>query len=504
MKKVTNVKALLLTFCAVGVLAAANQSWAASEIANCAQVTATNETDVNSAPNNKADTVAILAAVTGGTNENDESCAILTVESIFDFGDAPAGYGTLLADTGAQHEIIPGLKLGGTVDEEADGQNSSGADGDGTDEDGVTGLTTLQDGQSTVELQVTATNTTGTDATVACWIDYNGNQQFEAAEFGSATIIAGSDGSTPVTVTMPAVPADASTTLTDSATYARCRLTTESIDGNKATGLMADGEVEDYKVTFTAQPVFDLALVKRIVADQVTPIKPGHTVKFTVEVINQGTVEAKDVVVTDYIPTGLTLADAAWTDNTDGTATLTAPITSIPAGESATVQISFTVAETATAGDLTNTAEISSAKDAAGNPATDTDSTADANKGNDPVVTDDVTDNTGGDEDDHDIAKITIVVDPKVDIELVKTVTDTSGTAITTVRRGMDLIYVLTATNNGPDAATGVAVKDQLPTSLTYKSDDSAGAYDSATGAWTVGDMANGESKVLKITATVK
>ncbi len=51
MKKMTNVKSLLLTCCAVGVLAAANQSWAAdATITNCAQVSAQGEADTDSTP----------------------------------------------------------------------------------------------------------------------------------------------------------------------------------------------------------------------------------------------------------------------------------------------------------------------------------------------------------------------------------------------------------------------------------------------------------------------
>ncbi|MBJ6611175.1 MAG: DUF11 domain-containing protein [Candidatus Thiothrix moscowensis] len=508
MKKMTNLKAMLLTMCAVGVLAAANQSWAATEVANCAQVTATTEADTDSTPNNKASDADILAAVTAKptpTNEDDEACAILAVESIYDFGDAPKEYGTLLADSGAQHEIIPGLKLGATVDEEADGQNSSGATGDGVDEDGVT-IPTLMDGQA-VTLEVKATNTLGKDATVACWIDYDKSGTFDSTEYGSGTVTAGSTDAT-VNVNMPAVPANASTAMPDG-TFARCRLTTDAIDGTKATGLLADGEVEDYKVTFTAQPIFDLALVKRPADGQATTLKPGDAVKFTIEVSNQGTVDAKDVVVTDYIPTGLTLNDANWTDNADGTATLTTAIASIPAGTSASVDIIFKVADTATAGKLTNTAEISAAKDKDGNPATDKDSTPDADKGNDAVVKDDVINEdgkNGGDEDDHDIAEITVAPDAKVDINLTKAVTDDKGSPITTARRGQSVVYVLTVINDGPDNATNVTVKDALPASLQYVSDDSAGKYDQASGIWTVGDMAVGAagSKVLKITATLK
>lgn len=501
MKTMNSFKSLLVTFCAVGVLAAANQSWADAEIANCAQVNAATETDADSTPGNKASSADILAAVTGGTAEDDESCAVLTLKSIYDFGDAPKTYGTLLAEGGAQHEIMPGLKLGANIDDEADGQDSTNADADGADEDGVVGVTSLQDGQA-VTLQVTATNTLGKDAKVACWIDYDGSGTFDTAEFGSATIAAGSNGVT-VPVTMPNAPADASTKLKGGVTYARCRLSTDAaLDGSKPTGSMADGEVEDYKVTFTAQPVSDLALMKRVDAAQATPIKPGDAVKFVVEVYNQGTTEATAIEVTDYIPTGLTLSDKNWTDNGDGTATLKTPIASLAAGTSTTVEINFTVAANATKGTLSNVAEISAAKDKDGNPFVDKDSTPDSNGGNDPVVKDDVIDNTDGDEDDHDKADITITVDPKVDVELVKSVTDDKGQPVTTVRRGQTVIYTLTATNKGPDAASNVTVKDTLPASLTFVSAEAG--YDNASGVWTVGDMANGETKTVKITATVK
>ncbi|MEB4593382.1 DUF11 domain-containing protein [Candidatus Thiothrix sp. Deng01] len=500
MKTTTNVKALLLTFCAVGVLTAANQTWADSTVTNCAQVTATTETDVDSQPNSVASQAALLAAFTGGTLQDDESCAPLTVQSIFDFGDAPDSYGTKLAGNGAQHEIIPGLMLGATVDDEADGQSGVNADGDGTDEDGVT-VPTLTDGQA-VTLQITATNTLAQDAHVGCWIDYDHNGTFDTAEYGGATVPAGSNAAS-ISVTMPSAPADASTVMPDG-TYARCRLSTDTMDASKAVGLMSNGEIEDYKVTFTAAPVFDLALNKRLATGQATTAKPDEAVVFTIEVINQGTVDATDVAVTDYIPTGLVLNDAAWTDNGNGTATLKTPIATLAAGTSTTVNIAFKVATDAVKGEISNAAEISSAKDGTGAAATDKDSTPDNNPGNETGIVDDVLDNSGNDEDDHDIAKMTIMVDPKVDIELVKTVTDSAGAPVTAVRRGADVVYVLTATNKGPDAATGVVVKDQLPAGLTYKSDDSAGGYDSATGAWTVGDMGNGESKVLKITATVK
>ena len=54
-----------------------------------------------------------------------------------DYGDAPDDpYGTLAASNGASH-IVNGLRLGGAVDQELDGQPSADALGDGADEDGI-------------------------------------------------------------------------------------------------------------------------------------------------------------------------------------------------------------------------------------------------------------------------------------------------------------------------------------------------------------------------------
>jgi uncharacterized repeat protein (TIGR01451 family) len=68
---------------------------------------------------------------------------------------------------------------------------------------------------------------------------------------------------------------------------------------------------------------------------------------------------------------------------------------------------------------------------------------------------------------------------------------------------GTNVVFTVTVTNNGPNAATGVVVSDFLPTGLTWVSDDSAGAYAPGTGLWTVGALANAASATLHITATV-
>jgi len=68
---------------------------------------------------------------------------------------------------------------------------------------------------------------------------------------------------------------------------------------------------------------------------------------------------------------------------------------------------------------------------------------------------------------------------------------------------GNNVVFTLTVTNAGPVNATGVIVTDLLPSGYTYVSDDGGGAYDDATGIWTVGAVATGVPEVLNITATV-
>ena len=73
---------------------------------------------------------------------------------------------------------------------------------------------------------------------------------------------------------------------------------------------------------------------------------------------------------------------------------------------------------------------------------------------------------------------------------------------------GEDVTFSIEVTNNGPSTAQNVQVADQLPAELTFV--DSSrndpllpNYYNPATGVWTVGDMPNGTSQTLTITATV-
>lgn len=125
--------------------------------------------------------------------------------------------------------------------------------------------------------------------------------------------------------------------------------------------------------------VFDLALVKEVAAGQPTSFIPGDEVTFTITVYNQGSIDAANVEIIDYVNVQLILTDPDW--NADGTYTFPGII---PAGSSASVDITFTIDPSLVEGkSLVNVAEILGATDADGNPVTDIDSVPDSIPGND-------------------------------------------------------------------------------------------------------------------------
>ncbi len=160
-----------------------------------------------------------------------------------DFGDAPDSYGTTLAAGGANHGIVTGFSLGATIDGELDGQPSTGANGDGADEDGVTfpGTMPMVTACEPTSLTITLTNAAGiTVPLLDAWIDFDGDGTFGTPRDRIATALPLVAGANTLTFTPPC---DARSV----ASYARFRLSSTSVPA--ATGPGDDGEVEDYAVT---------------------------------------------------------------------------------------------------------------------------------------------------------------------------------------------------------------------------------------------------------------
>lgn len=82
------------------------------------------------------------------------------------------------------------------------------------------------------------------------------------------------------------------------------------------------------------------------------------------------------------------------------------------------------------------------------------------------------------------------------DLSLAKTVS--MGTT-----RGGNVTYTIGVTNNGPNPAGNVTVRDELPAGLTFISDVGDGDYDPSTSIWTIGTIANGAGASIVLTARV-
>ncbi len=159
-----------------------------------------------------------------------------------DYGDAPASYGVACATPSGT------LRIGAvTPDTEASpGFQGAGATGDSTngtnDENFLNPLTPIDLANTQYIWTVPVVNTTGGTATLAGWIDFNGNGVFDTGERVTATV---ANGATSATLTWN-IPTSAAPLAT---TYVRLRLSTDANVG--PTGdypTNGIGEVEDYAV----------------------------------------------------------------------------------------------------------------------------------------------------------------------------------------------------------------------------------------------------------------
>ena len=90
---------------------------------------------------------------------------------------------------------------------------------------------------------------------------------------------------------------------------------------------------------------------------------------------------------------------------------------------------------------------------------------------------------------------ITGTVPPaQVDLSLTKIVNQKKAVI------GDTISYTITVKNEGTNPATGVTVKDLMPANVLYQTNATAfGTYDNATGIWTIGNIAVGQSVTLSI-----
>jgi uncharacterized repeat protein (TIGR01451 family) len=257
---------------------------------------------------------------------------------------------------------------------------------------------------------------------------------------------------------------------------------------------------------------FDVALRKTVGAFSTTPLVPGQsTVSFAIEVINQGSVPVRNVEVVDYVQTGFTYNPAdnpAWTKaNTTTPATVIAG--PIAPGDTAQVTLVLRLAAGTRGATVNNFAEIAAADDDgnANTPAPlDIDSTPDRSNGNDGPVKDDVVNENArlqpgvADEDDHDVAQVSVQV---FDLALQKW---TNFAPDPLVAGESKVTFGLLVINQGDLPATDVRVVDYVQPGFAYDPKDNPNWTQQATNAPTTvidGQIDPGASVVVNIVLRV-
>lgn len=226
-------------------------------------------------------------------------------------------------------------------------------------------------------------------------------------------------------------------------------------------------EDDQSSITLTPQRA-DLSLIKTV--DNAAPNR-NDVVNFTLNLRNDGPGNATNISVTDRLPDGVIYVGSSPSQGAYNASSGIWSVGVLSSGSAASLQIAARVAGT---GSITNTGEVT----AVDQP--DPDSTP----GN----------NAPGEDDQ---ASITIVVQ-QADLSLTKAVDKA------TPQVGENIVFTLTVSNGGPHRATGIGIRDQLPSGLTYVSSaPSTGTYDPATGVWTISTLENGAKATLRLTAAV-
>jgi len=254
--------------------------------------------------------------------------------------------------------------------------------------------------------------------------------------------------------------------------------TVESVDGFTNTASVGAADQPDpvpsndsSTVPVNPQASADVSIVKTAPAD----VASGATITYTLLIANDGPSPADGAAYQDIVPAAITNVAASCGTPTGGAVcstptvagnTVSGNVATFPAGSSVTITITGDAPVGATTLDNTATVEP-------------------------PAGTDDPDPSDNSSDTSTDVAAA-------ADIAIDKVVDDGAPTV------GDTITFTITATNNGPDAATGVTVTDPLPAGLTFVSATaSQGAYVAGTGVWTVGTLANGATATLDIQATV-
>ncbi len=260
------------------------------------------------------------------------------------------------------------------------------------------------------------------------------------------TVTAGGDVLVEIQV-IPSTPGS----LTDTASVSSGVHDPDTSNNDAAVTVTVTGPEADLALTLTANP---------------HPVLVGQVLTYTLNVANAGPFDATGVTLSDLLPDGVTLVSVQPSQGScTGAATLSCSLGTVAVGGDASIVIQVIPNQP---GNITDSASV----------------TGDLS---DP----DLTNNN---------AAVTIIVytgqEPRSDLSLTK------RTNAVRVSVGAQFTYVLTASNAGPDDATGVVVTDPLPAGLSLVSVTSSQGDCGGTDTITcdLGTLADGASAEIMLT----
>ncbi len=244
----------------------------------------------------------------------------------------------------------------------------------------------------------------------------------------------------------------------------RTEVTSLDVQENSATATSSTVDLDETNNTdqASADPVGADLQISKVVSEESPEL--GEEVTWTLEVVNLGPDAATEVAVIDALPSGVEYVSS---DTANGTVTVSDDGTLVwQIGDLAVdTPVTLEIVTEVTSLDIqVNEAVVTAA----------------------PGEELDTSNNTA--EDQTDAIQVDLSVTNMADVD------------ITTV--GGTVVWTVTATNDGPDDATGVALSDLLPEGVEFVSaDTNSGTY--TDGVWTIGELPSGATSTVEVTTSV-
>ena len=279
--------------------------------------------------------------------------------------------------------------------------------------------------------------------------------------------------------TIDSLAVDGTATLTINATIQDVGLINNTVEITKYNGTDTDEDDNDDYAELTADPQYDLEVTITVTNPEVLN---GQVVEYIIGVINHGPCYAENVIVYNICPSEFIYISDNSTDESYSekrSSYLGKLLGSASGFDQSTGEWNVGVMNS---GDHFELAILAQATKA-GKYSIDEKVVADNYQDYDTDL-------------ENNYASADVLVKECADLILEKSVDKTEITV------GETVTYTFTATNNGPDNATGVTMSDSDITKHTFVSVDGEG-YDSSTGVWTVGNLSVGETKTLSVTVQI-